>query len=135
VEAAALTSFENVESFVASFKAAVRERSCFKVAALTQFPLRVNWPAPDSSHPGRTRFLSNRTALCRYFQEIFGTATVRVVVNQDVLEMPVGSRGLMFGSGAIWLQPGCAMRNRDGTCPNDTYDLRFTTANISTLPR
>jgi hypothetical protein len=134
VEASALTSFENVESFVESFKVAVRERSCFKVAALTQFPLRVNWSA-SGSRAGRTRFLFNRAALCRYFPEIFGPATSRAILSQDVRDMPVGSRGLMFGSGLIWLQPRCAVVPTDGVCPSDQYELRFTTANLSTSPK
>src|SRR5262249_22216800 len=68
IELSALTSYDNVQVFVASFKKAVRERNCFDVAALTQFPLRVNWSRT------RTRYLWNRTALCRYFPVIFDEA-------------------------------------------------------------
>ena len=128
VEFSADTSFENVEAFVESFKAAVRERSCFKVAALTQFPLRIYWWRGEEMFYSNA--LSNRTALCRYFRQIFSDETSRIVEGQDVLDMPVGWRGLMFGSGSVWLEPGCAERTADGLCPGDT-DLRFTHANIS----
>ena len=131
VEASAFTSFENVEAFVAVFKAAVRERSCFKVAALTELPLRLNCGRANALSAVRMRFVFNRTALCRYFPEIFTEETSRVIENQNLLDMPVGQRGLMFGNGVIWLQPVCSARNSDGTCPDDKYKLRFTAANIT----
>jgi len=118
VEGWAFTSYENVEKFVMDFREAVRERSCFKVAGLTNFPLRVNLSNR------RTRFLYNRAALCRYFAQIFDEATTHAVLNTPL--SPVGHRGLMFGSGGIWIVPVCV----DKATADCKSRLGLTIANI-----
>ena len=128
VEFAACTSFENVEAFVMSFKDAVRERSCFKVAALTRFPLRINFLRSAK----RSRSIWNRTALCRYFPVIFNETMTEAVLKQNILDMAVGWRGLMFGHGYIWIQP--LYVDPDATDPDDPTELRFTAANVIERP-
>jgi hypothetical protein len=124
IEFSAQTSVEKVELFAASFKEAVRERSCFKLADLTRFPLRLNY-----GHR-QTRWLWNRTALCRYFPQIFTPGISKIVLEQEALD-PVGWRGLMFGNGAIWIQP-VDVEPPPGSEEPSTR-LVFVAANLETL--
>lgn len=92
------TTIPDAEAFVKAFRAAVADQSCFKVSALTNFPVRVN---TGRLRGARTRFLHNRTVLCRYFRRIFTDETRRIVLTSPLA--PVGSQGLMFGDGMIWI--------------------------------
>lgn len=100
VEFSAQLPFDRVNDYVSQFKKAVKDRSCFRISALTDYPLTIN-------HAGGSKQIWNRTALCRYFPALFNPARSAAVLNQNVLKMPVGSHSLMFGSGLFWIRPVC----------------------------
>ena len=100
VEFSAQLPFDRVNDYVSQFQKAVKDRSCFRISALTDYPLTIN-------HAGGSKQIWNRTALCRYCPALFNPARSAAVLNQNVLKIPVGSHGLMFGSGLFWIRPVC----------------------------
>ena len=109
VEFSAQLPFDNVQHFVSKFQKAVKDKSCFGISALTDYPLTINY----ESH---SKKIWNRTALCRYFPALFNEARSDVVLNQNVLDMPVGYRGLMFGHGIFWVRPVCKVKDKELSC-------------------
>jgi hypothetical protein len=101
---------EMAKAQVNEFKAAVASRSCFRVAAMTRFPLRLD-------RDGKSTWIDNRTALCRYFPVMFNEANSQIIANQKYNQMGIGWRGMMFGRGELWLTPGCATDPRKFDCP------------------
>ena len=95
---------------------------------MTHIPLHINFPQSEK----RSRSVWNRTALCRYFPVIFNETMTEAVLEQDVLDMAVGWRGLMFGHGYIWIQPICL--NESPTAQDCESELRFTVANVVERP-
>ena len=106
VEFSAQLPFDSVKAYVSQFQKAVKDRSCFGISALTDYPLTIN-------HAGSSKQIWNRTALCRYFPALFSPARSAAVLNQNLLKMPVGSHGLMFGSGLFWIRPVCEDENEE----------------------
>jgi hypothetical protein len=125
VELSSSISAENALAQVDAFKATVASGSCFLVAALTHFPLRMN-------RAGTTTWISNRTAFCRYFPVLFDDARSARVSATSLNDMPAGYRGLKLGNGDFWLQPVCP-NDHDPTenqCPKGDLRLRLTVANL-----
>jgi len=119
----ALMSVGEAQLQVKEFQEAVASRSCFQVAALTRFPLMLNYY-------GKTKWISNRTALCRYFSELFNEARSEIVAKTLYQGMPIGYRGLMFGRGEFLLQPVCLIDPVGTRCPSKDLRLRLTSARL-----
>ena len=122
-EYSALMPTKEAQSQVREFQKAVATRSCFEVAALTRFPLRMNYD-------GKTKWISNRTAFCRYFPVLFDETRSEIVAKTLFKDMPAGYRGLMFGRGDFWLQPVCPDDPVENRCPQTDLRLRLTVANL-----
>lgn len=123
VEFSASLPFKEVENFLSKFKQAVKDRSCFGISALTDYPLTINYQ-------NNSKKIWNRTALCRYFPILFNENRSNIVLNQDILDMPVGYRGLMFGNGIFWLSPVCKIKGVNCFNNNNALVLRLQVANI-----
>ena len=100
VEFSADTDFETASKAVQQFQAAIRSRDCIGVAEMTVFPLIVNYE-------GSSRTIDDESAFCNEFESLFRPARVRPILEQVVLEMAGGWRGLSFGYGDFWLFPNC----------------------------
>lgn len=101
---------EMAKAQVNEFKAAVASRSCFRVAAMTRFPLFLD-------RGSKTTWIANRTAFCRYFPIMFNEVNSQIVANQSYNQMGIGWRGMMFGSGELWMTPACATDAHKLDCP------------------
>ncbi len=121
VEFSAQMSFSDVENFLERFKNAVKSNKCLDVAQYVGFPLKIN---TDS----KVKELWNRTAFCRYFPILFSAKRSDIILKQNIFDMPVGYRGLMFGNGNFWVQPVCLNENK---CTNESdYILRLKVVNL-----
>jgi hypothetical protein len=125
VEFSAHLPFANVKNFVSKFQKAVKDKSCFGISELTDYPLTINYES-------NSKKIWNRTALCRYFPALFDEARSDVVLNQNVLDMPVGYRGLMFGNGIFWIRPVCKIKDKELSCFTTQKEiiLKLQVANI-----
>lgn len=125
VELSADLPFDDVKNFVSKFQKAVKDKSCFGISELTDYPLTINYE-------NSSKKLWNRTALCRYFPTLFNEVRSAVVLNQDLLEMPVGYRGLMFGNGIFWVRPVCKVPDNELSCSTkkDGIILKLQVANL-----
>jgi hypothetical protein len=128
VEFSAQLPFDGVKDYVSQFQKAVKDRSCFGISALTDYPLTTN-------HAGSSKQVWNKTVLCRYFPALFNPARSAAVLNPNVLKMPVGSHGLMFCSGLFWIRPVCEDENEEeeSCCFNSKQGivLKLQVANLS----
>jgi hypothetical protein len=115
---------EMAKAQVNEFKAAVASRSCFRVAAMTRFPLFLD-------QGGKTTWIDNRTAFCRYFPIMFNEVNSQIIANQRYKQMGIGWRGMMFGRGEFWMTPACATDSHKLDCPEPERRLWLSAVRVT----
>ncbi|MFN8626383.1 MAG: hypothetical protein U0587_10455 [Candidatus Binatia bacterium] len=101
---------------------AVRSNDREKLAALVEYPLRVN-------ASGTHRLISDSDQFVADFSNIFTGAVRQQVLDQKFDELFVNWRGVMVGDGAIWFSGICEADSPAGACKN--VRVRIIAVNLS----
>jgi hypothetical protein len=97
---------EEAQAFLTKLQAAVRGNDVQAIAAMTHFPLTVNGrPGPRDS----ARFAQG-------FAVIFNDTVRGAVLHASVEDLFASDRGLMIGSGQVWISGICANAEAASPC-------------------
>jgi hypothetical protein len=107
--ASAPDGFDQSEAaaFLVSLQRAVRDNQPGAVAALVNFPLRVN-------RSGQSTLVRNADAFARSYAKIFTGEVRAAVLEQDASALFRNWQGAMIGSGEVWFSGICTDRACSG---------------------
>jgi len=98
-----------VREFLATLQDAVKRNDAAAVAALVEYPVRIN------RRQGRSHIGNPRAFASRYY-EIFDHRVRSIVLNQRFENLFSNSRGVMLGDGEIWISGICDAPPVYGAC-------------------
>lgn len=109
--AVAGVEYEQVRSFLEALQAGIRTDDAAAVAALVEYPLRVNYGSKQ------TRWLNGEQVI-QGFSDIFTPDIKQAVLNQRFEDLFANWRGVKIGNGELWLAGICDRGSPPNTCQN-----------------
>jgi len=100
-----------VREFLATLQDAVKRNDAAAVAALVEYPVRIN------RRQGRSHIGNPRAFASRYY-EIFDHRVRSIVLRQRFEDLFSNSRGIMLGAGEVWFSGICDATSAYGACDN-----------------
>jgi len=100
-----------VREFLVTLQDAVKRNDAAAVAALVEYPVRIN------ARQGRSHIGNPRAFAFRYY-EIFDHRVRNVVLKQRFEDLFSNSRGIMLGAGEVWFSGICDATSAYGACDN-----------------